>query len=89
MPIAIEVLPPAQYAAWIRSKGGTLPSEARPTSSDATVNSPLDNPQGQATAGSGATETTPDLGDNRIVDVTTTAPVSSQGAANSRRGGTQ
>jgi cytochrome c oxidase subunit 2 len=94
MPIAIEVLPPAQYAAWVRSKGGTLPGEVRPTSSDATVNSPLGNatPASGAltnTAGSGATETTPDLGDNRIVDVTTTAPVSSQGATNSRRGGAQ
>jgi cytochrome c oxidase subunit 2 len=89
MPIAVEVLPPAQFAAWVRSKGGTLPSEARPTSSDATVNSPISNPQGAATAGSGATETTPDLGDNRIVNVTTTAPVSSQGATNSRRGESQ
>jgi cytochrome c oxidase subunit 2 len=89
MPIAVEVLPPAQYAAWIRSKGGTLPNEARPTSSEATVNSPISNPGQTNTAGSGATETTPDLGDNRVVDVTTTAPVSTQGATNSRRGGSQ
>jgi cytochrome c oxidase subunit 2 len=89
MPIAVEVLPPAQYAAWIRSKGGTLPNEARPTSSEATVNSPISNPGQTNTAGSGATETTPDLGDNRVVDVTTQAPVSTQGAVNSRRGGSQ
>jgi cytochrome c oxidase subunit 2 len=93
MPIAVEVLPPAQFAAWVRSKGGTLPNEVRPTSSDSTQASPLGNatpPNALTnTAGSGATETTPDLGDNRIVDVTTTAPVSSQGTANSRRGGTQ
>ena len=96
MPIAVEVLPPAQFAAWIRSKGGTLPGEAAPTSSDSTQASPLGNmtPGTGAgdltnTAGSGATETTPDLGDNRIVDVTTGAPVSTQGATNSRRGGTQ
>ena len=89
MPIAVEVLPPAQYAAWIRSKGGTLPSEARPTSSEASVNSPISSPELTNTAGSGATETTPDLGDNRVVDVTTQAPVSTQGAVNSRRGGSQ
>jgi len=94
MPIAVEVLPPAQFAAWVRSKGGTLPSEVRPTSSDSTQASPLGNatPGADAltnTAGSGATETTPDLGDNRIVDVTTSAPVSTQGTANSRRGGSQ
>ncbi len=89
MPIAVEVLPPAQFAAWVRSKGGTLPNEVRPTSSDATVNSPISNPELTNTAGSGATETTPDLGDNRVVDVTTGAPASSQGATNSRRGGSQ
>jgi cytochrome c oxidase subunit 2 len=93
MPVAVEVLPPAQFAAWVRSKGGTLPNEARPTSSDATVNSPLENATPARaltnTAGSGATETTPDLGDNRVVDVTTKAPVSTQGATNSRRGDSQ
>jgi cytochrome c oxidase subunit 2 len=88
MPIAVEVLPPAQFAAWVASKGGTMPNQVRPTSSDATQNSPIANPKGIATGGSGATETTPDIGDNRIVDVTTKAPVSEQGATNSRRGGT-
>ena len=29
MPIAVEVLPPAQFAAWVASKGGTMPG-ARP-----------------------------------------------------------
>ncbi|WP_249403637.1 cytochrome c oxidase subunit II [Sphingomonas sp. CFBP 13720] len=35
MPIAVEAVPPAQFAAWIRAKGGTLPSAAeaaKPTS---------------------------------------------------------
>jgi cytochrome c oxidase subunit 2 len=90
MPIAVEVLPPAQFAAWVRSKGGTLPNERRPTSSDSTQASPLNNPELTNTAGSmGATETTPDLDDNRIVNTTTTAPVSTQGATNSRRGDSQ
>lgn len=28
MPIAVEALPPAQFAAWVRSQGGTMPGEA-------------------------------------------------------------
>jgi cytochrome c oxidase subunit 2 len=31
MPIAVEVVPPAQFAAWVASKGGTMPG-ARPAS---------------------------------------------------------
>jgi cytochrome c oxidase subunit 2 len=88
MPIAVEVVSPQQFAAWIGSKGGTMPGAVRPTSSDATQNSPIANPRGVATGGeSGATETTPDP--NQILNVTTAAPVSEQGATNSRRGGSQ
>jgi cytochrome c oxidase subunit II len=89
MPIAVEVLPPAQFAAWVASKGGTMPGAAPPTSPDATQNSPIANAAtGIATGGaSGATETTPDLEPDQIVNVTTAAPVSEQGATNSRRGG--
>jgi cytochrome c oxidase subunit 2 len=28
MPIAVEVVPPAQFAAWVASKGGTMPGAA-------------------------------------------------------------
>jgi cytochrome c oxidase subunit II len=28
MPIAVEVVPPAQFAAWVASKGGTMPGGA-------------------------------------------------------------
>nr|WP_295374228.1 cytochrome c oxidase subunit II [uncultured Sphingosinicella sp.] len=90
MPIAVEVLPQAQFAAWVASKGGTMPGTgaARPASSDATQNSPIANPRGVNTGGaSGATETTPEP--NQILNVTTTAPVSEQGATNSRRGESQ
>jgi cytochrome c oxidase subunit II len=88
MPIAVEVLPPAQFAAWVASKGGTMPGAVPPTSPDATQNSPITNPTGVATGGtSGATETTPDLEPDQIVNVTTAVPVSEQGATNSRRGG--
>jgi len=88
MPIAVEVVSPQQFAAWVASKGGTMPGAAEPTSSDATQNSPISNPTaGTATGGaSGATETSPEP--SQIVNATTSAPVSEQGATNSRRGGT-
>ena len=50
MPIAVEVVSPAQFAAWVASKGGTMPGAVAPTSSDATQNSPITNP-GADTAG--------------------------------------
>jgi cytochrome c oxidase subunit 2 len=96
MPIAVEVLPPAQFAAWVASKGGTMPGQVRPTSPDATVNSPVTNPgaaaaaaerpgQGPApTAGGSATETSP--APPGITPGTSAPPVSSQGATESRRG---
>lgn len=37
MPIAVEVVPPAQFAAWVASKGGTMPASAKPA---ATATSP-------------------------------------------------
>ncbi len=42
MPIAVEVVSDADYAKWIASKGGTMPSAAKPaTGPDATAVSPL------------------------------------------------
>ena len=59
MPIAVEVVSPAQFAAWIASKGGTMPGQAKPSSPDAT-NSPALNPPAPAvTAPGGATSATP------------------------------
>jgi cytochrome c oxidase subunit 2 len=43
MPIAVEVVPPAQFAAWVASKGGTMPGArpaAKPDSTAATQVSP-------------------------------------------------
>ncbi|SFS01890.1 cytochrome c oxidase subunit II [Sphingomonas jatrophae] len=37
MPIAVEVVPPAQYAAWVASKGGTMPGAAGAANPDATT----------------------------------------------------
>lgn len=85
MPIAVEVMPPAQFAAWVASKGGTMPGTAAPASPDATAASPLTaQPDLETTAGGSATETSPEP--TNLIDATTTPPVSSQGAAESRRG---
>ena len=43
MPIAVEVVPPAQFAAWVASKGGTCPG-AKPPRPDSTGASPAAAP---------------------------------------------
>jgi cytochrome c oxidase subunit II len=86
MPIAVEVLPPAQFAAWIASKGGTMPGANPPRTPDSTAASPAVNaPAGAPTGGaSGATETSP--APPAITPGTTAPPTSSQGATNTKRG---
>ena len=62
MPIAVDVVPPAQFAAWVASKGGTMPGQKKPASPDATQNSPISNPApaaGATTAPGGGTSATP------------------------------
>jgi cytochrome c oxidase subunit II len=56
MPIAVEVVEPARFAAWVASKGGKMPGAA-PPSPDATATSPISNPAagGPAPGGSEAT----------------------------------
>jgi cytochrome c oxidase subunit 2 len=41
MPIAVEVVPPAQYAAWVASKGGTMPGARPAPATDSTGSSPI------------------------------------------------
>ncbi|HEX8583862.1 MAG TPA: cytochrome c oxidase subunit II [Allosphingosinicella sp.] len=95
MPIAVEVVPAAQFAAWVASKGGTMPGSPQRTSGDETATSPITNPgAAQAVApgtgptptggASGATETTPTP--TNITPGTAKPAVSTQGAAESRRG---
>ena len=50
MPIAVEVVPPAQFAAWIASKGGTMPGAAPPPAADSTGSSPVTTPAVPAVA---------------------------------------
>jgi cytochrome c oxidase subunit 2 len=77
MPIAVEVVTDAQFAAWVSSKGGTM--GGRPTSPDATANSPVTNPA--AAPATGGSEATPEP---KTTPGTATPPVSSQSAATSR-----
>jgi cytochrome c oxidase subunit 2 len=94
MPIAVEVVQPAQFAAWVASKGGTMPGQPQARSGDETATSPITNPGAAApaptgtgptpTAGGSATETSP--APTGITPGTATPPVSTQGAAESKRG---
>jgi cytochrome c oxidase subunit 2 len=62
MPIAVDVVPRAQFDAWVASKGGKPSGAAKPTSSDATQNSKISNPApaaGVTTAPGGGTSATP------------------------------
>jgi len=95
MPIAVEVVQPAQFAAWIGSKGGVMPGAGpQLNSGDETATSPITNPGAAPVApgtgptptggASGATETSP--APTGITPGTGTPPVSTQGSAQSRRG---
>jgi cytochrome c oxidase subunit 2 len=85
MPIAVEVLPPAQFAAWVASKGGTMPGASPPKGPDSTAASPVTNPQAAPTGGaSGATATSP--APPGVTPGTTAPPTSSQGATNTKTG---
>ncbi len=66
MPIAIEVVPPAQFAAWVASKGGTMPGATPAPAPDSTGSSPVSEaanpaavqpqPAGDSPNAAGATE---------------------------------
>ncbi|MEA3033800.1 MAG: cytochrome c oxidase subunit [Sphingomonadales bacterium] len=75
MPIAVDVVSPAQFRAWVASKGGTLPGQAKPASPDATQNSPVSNPT--RTAGGSAPETSPEPAN--VSQGTATPPVPEPG----------
>lgn len=61
MPIAVEVVSPKQFAAWVASKGGTMPGAKKPAGPDTTAGSPITNPTAvpSTTAPGGGTSATP------------------------------
>jgi cytochrome c oxidase subunit II len=79
MPIAVEVVEPAQFAAWVASKGGKMPGAA-PPSPDSTATSPIGSPAAGGPA-AGGSEATPEPA---LTPGTATPPVTSQAAESSR-----
>jgi cytochrome c oxidase subunit 2 len=79
MPITVEVVPPAQFAAWVASKGGKMPGAAKPISSDATANSPIANPPAPTTGATEGTASTP--APPKVVPATATSTATSQAEA--------
>lgn len=85
MPIAVDVVSPAQFATWVASKGGTMPGAAKPAAPDSTAASPITNPQGATTtAPSGGTSATPAA--TNVSAGTATPNGSAQSQAQSSRG---
>jgi cytochrome c oxidase subunit 2 len=84
MPIAVEVVSPAQFAAWVASKGGAM-AGARPLP-DSTAASPVTNPQpaATATAPGGGTSATPTP--TNVSAGTAAPPATNQSQATSSRG---
>jgi cytochrome c oxidase subunit 2 len=78
MPIAVEAVPPAQFAAWVRAKGGTMPG--RKAASDKVIPQPGadTNPNAKPAAGT----VTPAGLDPAIKPL----PATPQGATNNRTG---
>jgi cytochrome c oxidase subunit II len=56
MPIAVEVVPPAQFAAWVATKGGHMPGANVPAAPDSTAASPVS--ESNVAAAAPATPTT-------------------------------
>ena len=55
MPIAVEVVPPAKFAAWVASKGGTMPGAKPAAAPDSTGSSPVSEAAVPAAAAPAAT----------------------------------
>ncbi|MFW2850587.1 cytochrome c oxidase subunit II [Sphingomonas sp. TX0543] len=42
MPIAVEAVSPAEFAAWVKAKGGTMPGASKPAAAPAAIAAPAD-----------------------------------------------
>ena len=80
MPIAVEAVSPAQFAAWVRAKGGTMPTPGK--ASDKVI--PQPGADGSAAKVEEAAATTNAAGP--VENVTTAAPASAQGATSNPAG---
>ncbi|MDP1028539.1 cytochrome c oxidase subunit II [Sphingomonas sp. KR1UV-12] len=76
MPIAVEAVSPAQFAAWVRAKGGTMPAAGTP--SDKVIPQPgADGSAAKQEAGETTANAT-----GPVENATVAAPTSPQGATN-------
>ena len=76
MPIAVEAVPPAEFAAWVKAKGGTMPGSKAPSA--AVI--PQPGAAGSATQAAEAAATANTTGP--VENVATAAPTTTQGATN-------
>jgi cytochrome c oxidase subunit 2 len=76
MPIAVEAVTPAQFAAWVRAKGGTMP--ARGQASDKVI----PQPGAEGSAAKVVEGNTVDAATGPTENVTVAAPTAPQGATN-------
>ncbi|WP_267394742.1 MULTISPECIES: cytochrome c oxidase subunit II [unclassified Sphingomonas] len=74
MPIAVEAVPPAQFAAWVRAKGGTMP---RPGTASTKV---IPQPGAEGSAAKQSEGNAADAATGPTENVTVVAPTSPQGA---------
>ncbi len=80
MPIAVEAVPPAQFAAWVRAKGGTMPTPGK--ASSAVIPQPgADGSAAKVNEAEAASNTT-----GPVENVTTAAPATTQGATSNPAG---
>jgi cytochrome c oxidase subunit 2 len=80
MPIAVEAVPPAEFAAWVKAKGGTMPTPGK--ASDKVI--PQPGADGSAAKVEDAAATANATGP--VENVTTAAPATTQGATSNPAG---
>ncbi|KQU47310.1 cytochrome C oxidase subunit II [Sphingomonas sp. Leaf339] len=76
MPIAVEAVTPAQFAAWIAAKGGTMPARGQAS------NKVIPQPGADGSAAEATTANATDAVTGPTENVTTAAPTVPQGATN-------
>ncbi|WP_236694593.1 cytochrome c oxidase subunit II [Sphingomonas sp. Leaf343] len=76
MPIAVEAVPPAQFAAWVRAKGGTMPGSKAPSSAV------IPQPGAPGSAAEKAATDATDAATGPTENATVAAPTAPQGATN-------
>jgi cytochrome c oxidase subunit II len=74
MPIAVEAVPPAQFAQWVASQGGTMPGAAAPAAAGPTQGGTKVAPAGVTPTGSGSAtpQTTTEAGSDKVAPATVT-----------------